>query len=62
MIIKNEKVILLNPLKAEKLPIGPTTSIPGPILLSVVITEVNVVAGSKLLMEIIRTPAEKVNR
>lgn len=56
MIISNENVILLKSEKVEKLPAGPTILIPGPILLSVAKTEVNVVPKSKPLREIIITP------
>lgn len=49
------KTILLKLENSKKLPIGPTTSSPGPILLIVAITDENDVAKSKLSKETIMT-------
>ena len=53
--ISKQNTSLANGEKFAKLPVGPTSDIPGPILLSVAITELNVVAKSLLSKAIINT-------
>ena len=48
MIMARDMVSLLRGENMEKLPMGPTSSRPGPTLLSVVMTAVNVVPKEKL--------------
>ena len=50
--IVNDRIILEKPENPEKLPIGPTTSSPGPTLLMQVITDVKLVSKLNPSMEI----------
>lgn len=58
--ISKQKTSFDNGENAEKFPVAPTSSIPGPILLSVAITELNVVAKSKLSAETINTDSPAI--
>lgn len=59
--ISKQNTSLESPENFAKFSVGPTSEIPGPTLLSVVSTELNVVEKSKLFSDTMRTDTTKIS-